>query len=474
VNSSILIVEDDQDLAETLGRLLTGEGFGLAIVHTAASAIEHLKHHGADLVLLDLRLPDANGLDVLREVRDLPDPPGVIVMTAYASIRSAVLATQLGAVDYLTKPVDQDELLLSVRNAEGRRALHDEVVLLRDRQKSAIASEKIVQPRSEQMRRTVDQARLASRSDTTTVLITGESGVGKEYLARMIHEISQRRNGPFIDLNCAAVPETLAESELFGHEAGAFTGARARRRGVLELSDRGTLFLDEISEMSPALQARLLRFLETRTFRRVGGSHDVVVDSRIIAATNVDLKEAVQSGIFREDLYYRLQVFPIHVPPLRCRQEDIPLLTEQLITWLRRSTSLRAARLSSSAECCLLQYSWPGNVRELRNVLERAIILAGGDEIAPEHLGISQHVGTGAEVRHEEQPRSLPEAIDDLTLRSIESALAECDGVQTEAARRLGITRHTLAYQMRRLRVVAQESASPSPSSDSAHAPSDN
>jgi DNA-binding NtrC family response regulator len=391
----ILIVEDEQEIREGLLEVFQSEGYETTGAETLANARRELSQAFFDLVLLDLRLPDGSGLDLLADLRG-PDAPPVIVVTAFPEVQTAIRALKLGAYDYVNKPFDLDEILLSVTRALETRELREEVTSFRQGQKQRLrhSLDRIVgdSPALAKLRHEID---LVASSDATTALILGESGVGKELVAEAIHYRSDRCDGPMVKLNCAAIPATLLESELFGHEKGAFTDARTTQKGMFELAQRGTFFLDEIAELDVRLQAKLLRVLEDRTITRVGGQRPIVVDVRIVAATNRDLQERIKTGEFREDLYYRLNVFPFVIPPLRERTEDILPLTELFLREFLARAPGKSCRLTEVAKRKLLSYHWPGNARELRNVMERTVLLHQGGEITATDfiLGAGRVVG---------------------------------------------------------------------------------
>src|SRR5687767_9814869 len=382
----ILIVEDKDSLRSMLEEMLRAEKLEVRGVPSGSQAVELLKSgEPVDLVLTDWRLPGADGLAVLDAARALDRTLPVIVMTAFGSIETAVDAMKRGAEDFITKPVDPDLLRLLVSRAIERRVRERETLLFeenRDRSMPAIIGE------SAAIRAVQAEAQRVAATDAT-VLLEGESGTGKELFARAVHELSARRNRPFVAINCAAIPDTLLESELFGHERGAFTGALARRLGKFELADGGTVFLDEIGELTPATQGKLLRVLQERSFHRVGGTIPIQVDVRIVTASNRPLDKMVSQGLFREDLYYRVRVFPIWIPPLRERPEDVDPLVDWFLEHLPRELGKKEIRIAPAAREQLRGYQWPGNVRELRNCLERAIILSDGGLIDEKDLRLA-------------------------------------------------------------------------------------
>jgi DNA-binding NtrC family response regulator len=383
----ILLVEDKDSLRAMLRHALEGQGHTVIEARDQSEAALALRSTPPDVVLSDLRLPDGDGLGVLRASKELDPELPVIVMTAFGSIQDAVAAMKEGALDFLAKPVDPDHLLLLVERALAQRRLATENILLKEELAQRRGAPQIVGDDAKLKQVTLALHRAAATD--TTVLLEGESGTGKELFARALHVLSPRADGPFVAINCAAIPETLLETELFGHEKGAFTGASARKPGKFELAHRGTLFLDEIGDLPLLLQAKILRALEEKRFERVGGTSSIQVDVRVVAATNRNLKAAVAARQYREDLYFRLSVFPITIPPLRERSEDIPKLARYFIEKYCRDLNKKPLALSLAAEQEMRAYPWPGNVRELQNCIERAVILAEGETIHPHHLHLS-------------------------------------------------------------------------------------
>jgi DNA-binding NtrC family response regulator len=381
----ILIVEDKDNLRAVLRKTLEAEGFGVEEAPDGREALQKIRHDRFAMVLTDLRLPRADGHDVLQAaVQADPEMP-VILMTAYGTIRDAVSAMREGAYDYLEKPVDSDHLLALIRRALQHRTLLRENLQLKERFSQELEFPEIIGD-SPALRGALDQVRRVAPTDAT-VLLEGESGSGKELFARAVHHLSGRKTQSFFAINCAAIPENLLESELFGYEKGAFTGAAGTKRGKFEIADKGTLFLDEIGDLSPGLQGKVLRVIEQKQFERVGGTETRSVDIRLVAATNKDLKALVAAGAFRQDLFFRLSVFPVTVPPLRERRDDIPLLARHFVTRIAAEQKRRGAiRIAPQALRALTDYPWPGNVRELQNTIERALILGDGDTLLPEHL----------------------------------------------------------------------------------------
>ena len=434
----VLVADDDASTRELLFELLTRHGCEVLLATDGEQAIHHLEREELDLVLTDVRMPGLTGLEVLQRAREVNRDAPVVLITGYGTIESAVEAMRAGAFDYLVKPVRPDRLDLLLQRAHEWHNLVRENRYLRSQAAGHDADELIGSHPS--IVEVVETVRRAAQSKAT-VLIQGESGTGKELVALAIHQLSSRGGNPFIPVHCGAIPESLLESELFGHEKGSFTGAIARKEGVFKLADGGTLFLDEVSEMSVPLQVKLLRVLETGTFRRVGGVEDIHVDVRVVAATNRELRELVDKNLFRQDLYYRLNVFPIVLPPLRERRGDIPMLVEHFCEKLREAGSA-VGTVSAEAIALLDAYQWPGNVRELENVLERAVILSGGQEIQPEHLPL--------ELRPSEQQGAAPSDTSELTFREaknefekhyLETLLAKHHGTVAEAAKDADMSR---------------------------------
>jgi len=377
--ATILIVEDEKNLLKSLTITLEMDGHRVVAVKKAEEALAYLGKEVFDVILTDLRLPGMDGIELLKRVKRLQPGAEVLIMTAFGTIENAVLAMKLGAFDYITKPFRESELRIRIQKALERSELKSRLRQLERTLQDRYHSDKIV-ARSPLMREILNRA-MAVASSESTVLITGESGTGKELIARAIHQWSPRRDGPFITINCGAIPENLLESELFGHVRGAFTGALSTKPGLIEEADGGTLFMDEIGEASPTIQVKLLRFLELGEFRRVGDNKSRQVNVRLIVATNKDLQKEIAAGRFREDLFYRINVVPIHLPPLRQRKEDIPFLVQDFIRFYAQKLGKSVNSITPEAMSRLLQYDWPGNVRELENTLEYAINFAQGETI---------------------------------------------------------------------------------------------
>ena len=443
----ILIVDDDAGVRESF-RLTLEEQYDLLEAPDGRQALDLLRDHPVDLVLLDIRLPEMDGIEVLERVKAVDEGIEVILVTAVKTVRTAVAAMKLGAFDYVTKPFDEDELLALIRRALERRALQREVALLRSELERRDEVDELVgqHPEMVKLYRLIGQA---ARS-TATVLITGESGTGKELVARAIHRQGPRRDRPFVAVNPAAFADTLVESELFGHEKGAFTGAHRRKPGRFELAQGGTLFLDEISCIKPELQAKLLRVLQEREIERVGGTRPIRIDVRFIAATNVDLRQAVAEGKFREDLYYRLSVMPVTVPPLRRRREDIPLLVAHFVRRFSRALNRRIDGFTTEALEVLGQYPWPGNVRELQNVVERLVAVTEGPVIGVNDLPLDLLVPEPRAGLGEAVVLPLKRATEEFQRQIVLRVLDRVRWNRSEAARILGVHRNSLSLMLAR------------------------
>ena len=444
---NILVVEDGETQREMLTEFLASEGHTVAGAEDGDRAIRQVRDGHFDLLLLDYKMPGMNGIDVLREIKKLNPQISVVMMTAYGTIETAVDAMKLGAVDYISKPIDLDELLVLIgRIAERQTLIRENEILRRKLWKKELSTGQLIY-KDPAMESIVNMAgRVAS--SRATVLIQGESGTGKEVFARLIHATSPRSGKPMIVVNCGAIPETLLESELFGHEKGAFTGATARRIGRFEEADGGTLFLDEIGELSPPVQVKLLRFLQEREFQRLGGNQTIRADVRIISATNRNLEERVQEGAFREDLFYRLNVVSMTIPPLRDRRGDIPLLIEYFTQKFSAENEKEITGLSNEAMDTLLKYDYPGNVRELENIIERAVVIARDRVISVRDLPF-EDTSSDHFTEHKDGG-ALKDEIESLERTRIEEALEETGNNQTRAAELLGITERTLRYKLRK------------------------
>lgn len=444
----VLVVDDENLIRVWLEAHLGEAGYEVVLAENARGAREAFRRDPPNAALLDLKLPDGNGMDLLKEFLETDAELVAIILTAHGDIGTAVEAVKSGAHHFLEKPPKLEDLLITLEKGLETRTLKRTVSALKRQAGWQFEGVSVI-GRSAAMRSVVDLIGKVAASENTTVLVRGESGVGKEVVAQAIHAQSARSEAPFLEINCTALPETLLESELFGHERGAFTDARERKLGLLELADRGTVLLDEIGDLPPGAQAKLLRFLETRTFKRVGGVRDVSVDVRVIASTNKDLEAAVRDGSFRRDLFYRLNVVPIVIPPLRERADDVEPLTVYFLEQMTASIRRPARTISKAALGMLARYAWPGNVRELRNVIERATILEQGSEILPEHLPDELRLGSSA--LDLEPGYTLPAGgidLEQLERDLIRQALSQAAGNKTRAASLLGMTRDTLRYRL--------------------------
>ena len=456
---TILVVDDERTLRFTLGEWARDAGFFPVEATSESEALDRLRDHEVDVVVLDLKLAEEDGMQVLRRLREVDPGLPVVMLTGHGTVEHAVKATRLGAYDFVLKPPDLEHLDVVLRRAMEHARLRREVEHLR----SDVAAPTLL-GESAGLKQVLRQLDKVARSNAATVLIHGETGTGKELMARYLHGQSARAAAAFIDLNCSAIPEQLLESQLFGHEKGAFTDAKHFRKGLFDLADGGTLFLDEIGEMAPQLQSKLLRVLETRSFRRVGGHGDVQVDVRIVAATHRDLRRQVADGRFREDLYFRLNVVPIRMPPLRDRREDVAVLADHFIARFCGEMGRPAARLHPAALQALSDYPWPGNVRELRNVIERVLLLEAEEEIMLAHLppeiagsSAGGEEAAGGNVSRipagDPFPAGVVRPLAQIEQMAIGHALAVCQGNKTRAAQLLGISRQTLRTKLNELRM---------------------
>ena len=461
VRPTILIVDDDVGVRESFEAVLAKD-YELLVATQGAEALRILGTQDVNLVLLDIRMPGMNGIEVLRRIRELNEQADVVVITAVKSLKTAVESIKLGACDYITKPVDLHEILALIKRVVEKQALMKEVLYLRSEVAREHRFENIVgrNPRMQEIYSLI--TRIADNN--ATVLLSGESGTGKEVLARAIHQQSSRGSKPFVAVNCAAIPSELLESELFGHEKGSCTGAIATNVGKFELATSGSLFLDEVGSMRLDLQAKILRALQEREVERVGGTRTIKIDVRVIAATNRDLKQAVEQGTFREDLYYRLNVVPVLLPPLRQRRDDIPLLVEHFIAKYNREFNRKVRGFSAGATAALCQYDWPGNVRELENVIERAVALAQSETISLRELPLDIFILGGEVTADIQKPGlSLREARNHFERQYILNILERVQWNQTEAARVLGLHRNTLSWKLQRLKIDTGPGPQPLP-----------
>ena len=447
----ILVVDDEYLIRWTLQQNLEKEGYEVILAETGEEALAKVKEEAPDIALVDIKLPGMDGYEVLEKALKIDQGIIPIMITAYDEVDKVVRAMKLGAFDYIAKPFDFSKVHLSIQKALEASQLKREIRHLRQEKKSQFGFDSIVAV-SQEMERVLQIARKIAESDAATVLIQGESGVGKEVVAHLIHERSKRQNMPFITVNCANFPEQMLENELCGHEKGAFTDAREVKKGLLEVADKGTLFLDEIGDMNPSLQGKILRLVEQRIFRRIGGIKDIHVDIRIITATNKDLLKLKEEGKFREDLFYRINVASIRIPPLGERPDDILPLTKYFVEKYNEEFHKNVQKISKGVEDFLKNYGWPGNVRELKNVIERAMILGEGDTLLMEHLPIEILGQASKQGGAIEGIRIPPEGI---SLEKVEEALVKqalkmTNGNQTKAAKLLDISRDALRYRMQK------------------------
>jgi len=452
MSSLILIIEDERLLCKQLHKALTQEGYSVITSFEGREGVEIAKKENPDLVLLDLRLPDRNGLEVLRTFASFEQSPTTIMMTAHGSVEVAVSAIRDGAYDFIEKPFPLDKLKVMVRNALRTTELRDSLSAVAHRAQEKYGFDSLIGI-SEPIQEILYLFKKLTETDPKTILISGESGTGKGLAAKILHFNGIRNEKPFIELNCAAIPETLLESELFGHEAGAFTDAKKLKKGILEQADGGTVFLDEIGDMSLSLQAKLVKAVEERSFRRLGGNRDIKVDIRVVAATNHDLKTLVKTGDFREDLYHRLNVITFEMPALRDRMDDIMQLTEHFISYFNVDLNKNIREIPEEISRTFHQYNWPGNVRELRSTLERAILLSEDSVLNPKYVKLENDDSLNVQNSDEKMVIDVP--LDDASLYKIEKkvitkALELNDWNQTRTADMLGITREVLRYRMKK------------------------
>jgi len=449
---SVLIVDDEAAIRESLQTLLEFDGYSVEIAGDGAEGLARIGEHPFDLVLLDFAMPDRNGIEILHEIRERDSELPVIMITAYGTVENAVNAMQAGATNFIQKPWDNEKLLADVRTAVGRRRAEEEVIQLKRALKQRYNFENII-GKSEPMLRIFDLVTQVAPS-RSTILLQGESGTGKELIAKAIHMNSPRKDRAFVPVNTGSVPADLLESTLFGHVKGAFTSAIASKKGLFEVADRGTLFLDEIGTMGLETQAKILRVLQDRKFMHLGGVNEIQVDVRIIAATNVNLAQQVKEGKFREDLFYRLNVITIDLPPLRQRKNDIPLLVEHFIAKFAQENDRTPLRVTPEGLRPLMDYEWPGNVRELENVIERAVVLATGPALTPDLLPENVTGRGGKFTLAEQRPdASLFDIMEDCERRIITDMLEKCGWNQTDAAERFHVPLSTLNQKIKRLNI---------------------
>lgn len=460
--AKLLVVDDEELIRWSLRKEFGKEGFDVLTASTANEGIDCYKNNHPDIVLLDVKLPDMNGFEVLKALKQINSDVIVIIITAFGGVESAVSAIKAGAYDYIEKPFEFQSVKITMNRALETVRLKKEVVELKKKESGGYSFDRFI-TRSPSMLEILSLAKKVASTDCSTVLIQGESGTGKDLLAKIIHCESSRALNPFIEISCTALPETLIESELFGFEKGAFTDAKNAKKGLFEIAEGGTVYLDEIGDVKPSMQVKLLRVLEEKTFKHIGGSKDISLDVRIIAATNRKLEAEVEKGNFRQDLFYRLKVLPVNIPPLRERKDDIIPIAWSIISQLNIEFKKDIRHLSKEAEELLVKYHWPGNVRELRNVIERIMILSEADTILPDHLPleIKKPPANHAEINDDNEMEkrfciTIPkEGLDlaEVEKSYIKQALNTANGNQTKAARLLNISRDTLRYRMQKLGV---------------------
>jgi two-component system response regulator HydG len=446
VNQAILIVDDDVAHRLMLRKLVGGWGYDVLEAEDGSVAIEQVQKRAFDLILMDIRMVNVSGIEALEQIKIINPAIPVIIMTAYASVETAVNALKKGAYDYLTKPLDFDELKMAIARATEHTRLRKENEYLKGRLGEQFDRQNMI-GRSTLMVKLLDNVAQAAATEAT-ILITGESGTGKEMIANAVHYNSPRRDAPFIKINCAALTETLLESELFGHEKGSFTGADRRHEGKFRQADGGSLFLDEVSEMSPAMQVKLLRVLQERELTRVGGAEVIKINVRVIAASNKDLKKEMEGGRFREDLFYRLNVVALSVPALRDRKEDIPLLAQHFCRLFAEKNNKKIKGFTPQAMEKLIKYTWPGNVRELMNAVERAVVLSQAEYLDADELTLLMDDNLATKEDQPYKQENIP--LNEVEKRTIMETLDSSGGNKSEAARRLGITRKTLRAKLER------------------------
>jgi two-component system, NtrC family, response regulator AtoC len=454
---TILIVDDEESIRFSFSEAFKGDGYHVLEAANTTDCMEMVREHAPDLVLLDLKLPDGNGIDLLRRIKELHSHIVVIMITGHGDVRSAVEAMRAGAFHYKEKPIDIDDLRETMKKGLETLSLLKEVSFYRQQQRVDFDRNHVV-GKDPLMQKVYDIIKKVARSKSTSVLIQGESGTGKEFVAKAIHYMSDRRDGLFIDFNCTALPEPLLESELFGHEKGAFTDAKTQKKGLFELADKGTLFLDEIGDMSYNLQAKLLRALQEQSFHRVGGTEKINVDLRIITSTNKNLNKLLAEGKFREDLYYRLQVVPVTLPPLRERKGDIMALVKHFIDRFNNEFKKNVYKIDPETERILLEYSWPGNIRELKNMIERAVLLHAEDALLPEHLmlGEMQREGTVEATKPIEPINGQDMTLEQMEMHYIGRVLEAVGWNKNQAAKTLGIDRTTLYTKIKRFNLAKE------------------
>ena len=459
-NPKILIIDDEKLLRWSLNQNLSKEGYTIIEAETGSEGLKKYDEEGPDITLLDIHLPDISGINVLEQIRAKNPLATIVMITAYGDIQTAVKTIKLGAYDFVEKPFNMEKLNILLKKAAETVSLRNEVRQFKDNLTSKYGFDSII-GQSDEMTKVFDFIEKISKSDSTTVLLQGESGTGKDLVAKVIHYQSARNDRPFMEINCTALPETLIESELFGYEKGAFTDAKMMKKGLFELAHGGTIFLDEIGDMKLATQAKLLKVLENKAFKRIGGVKDIEVNIRIVAATNKNLEKEVKKGDFREDLYYRLKVIPLFLPSLRDKPSDIPLLSKFFIDEFNMEFKKSVKGLSKEAEKCFMQYHWPGNVRELKNVIERAMILESEEYIINDHLPSELTSPSHLTVENaKDMAINIPPGgldIEEVERQLIKQALEITKGNQTRAAKKLNLTRDALRYRMQKFDLMPEK-----------------
>lgn len=452
---TVLIVDDESTICFSLKEAMTDAGYKVTTVSTGEDAVREVNHLSPNIVLLDMKLPDIDGLKVLKKIKKIDANIPVIMMSAYGDISVAVEATRSGAKNFIEKPLNIEKIKIDIKtileNVDVRKELKNvknELENFREIEKRHKSLDEILGD-SKPVNKMKSIIKKIVESKATTVLIQGESGVGKELVARAIHYASSRASKPFVDINCTSIPDELLESELFGHEKGAFTDAKKEKKGLFELSDGGTLFLDEIGDMKMAMQAKLLRVLQEKNFKRVGGTKKIHVDVRIVAATNKNLQEDIEQGLFREDLFYRLNVIPIQCPPLRDRGNDIILLAKYFVGQFNREFDKKVTKIDPAAESALIAYHWPGNVRELKNIIERAILLEADDVLLPEHLNLNFDDGSDTSFKRNEELKEET-TLEEMENWLIDKTLVKFNWNKNLVAKKLGINRTTLYTKIKK------------------------
>ena len=458
--AKILVIDDEKLLRWSLQQNLSKEGYTVITAEKGMEGLTLFKEDSPDITLLDIHLPDVSGITVLQGIKEVHKDALVIMITAFGDIQTAVKTIKLGAYDFVEKPFNIDKLKILVAKALETVSLRKEVSQFRSQLSLKYGFDSII-GQSEEMQKIFEIIKKITKSDATTIMLQGESGTGKDLVAKVIHYQSSRGDRPFMEINCTALPETLIESELFGYERGAFTDAKAMKKGLFELADGGTIYLDEIGDMKPSTQAKLLKIIESKMFKRIGGVKDIIVDVRIIAATNKNLAEEVKNGNFREDLYYRLKVIPVFILPLRERQNDIPVLAKYFINEFNREFKKNLKGISKETEKYFKEYPWPGNVRELKNIIERAMILESEEDyILPEHLPIEFTSGEVATANVKNIGIKIPPGgldIEEVEKELIRQAVDITRGNQTKAARLLNITRDALRYRLQKFGLLPEK-----------------